>query len=187
VLPGDDSARAAAYIGAMKNVPLIWQPPIAALALFLAAAGGLATAYIAQYVFGFEPCELCLWQRIPYWAGLLWALAIVLAGRGAGVAPIGFLLLTLTWLTSMGLGIYHSGVEQHWWIHGGACGGGVAGGALTPENLREQLLQKPVKRCDEIGWSFMGLSMATWNVFFSLALAIYAGKTYVENYGKKKN
>ena len=29
--------------------------------------------------------------------------------------------------------------------------------------LLEQILAAPVVRCDEIAWSFLGLSMAAWN------------------------
>ncbi|MGE3770527.1 MAG: disulfide bond formation protein B [Bdellovibrionales bacterium] len=165
----------------MKQIPLIFQPPIAALALGAAAAAGLLSAYIAQYGFGLQPCELCLWQRGPYWVALVLTMVVITSGRQAGVVPVCLLLLVLTWLTSAGLGVYHSGVEQHWWVHGGACGGGGAQ-ALTPEMLREQLLAMPVTRCDEISWTFLGLSMATWNIPFSLALAVFSGMTYAKNY-----
>ena len=40
----------------------------------LASAGALTTALIAQYGFGFEPCVLCSYQRIPYAVVLVFGL-----------------------------------------------------------------------------------------------------------------
>lgn len=157
------------------NCDSLCKMPQAVLLVMLATIAGLATVYIAQFGYGFMPCELCLWQRMPYWASLVLCVVILGAGRNA-MTPVLILLLVLAWLTSAGLGLYHAGVEQHWWIHGGACGG--AGQALTAESL----LNTPIQRCDEIGWTFLGLSMATWNVPFSLALAAFMGMTYVKNY-----
>ena len=34
----------------------------------------LAVAYISQYGFGFEPCVLCYYQRIPYFAVIVLSL-----------------------------------------------------------------------------------------------------------------
>ena len=158
----------------------VFQPPIAALAVLLAAVGALATAYIAQYGFGVQPCELCLWQRGPYWAAAALAFAIIAGGRRAGVAPVGFVLLALVFATSAALAFYHVGVEQHWWASITSCGGGDAR-ALTAADLREQLLATPVKRCDVIDWTFLGLSMATWSVPFSAALAAFSVVTYAKN------
>ncbi|HIE20206.1 MAG TPA: disulfide bond formation protein B, partial [Rhodospirillales bacterium] len=43
----------------------------------------------------------------------------------------------------------------------------------TVDELRQLLMQaKPVKACDEVDWTLFGLSMATYNVAFSLALAL---------------
>ena len=76
-----------------------------------------------------------------------------------------------------GIAFYHVGVEQHWWASAASCGagGGAAGGEMpqTVDQLRQLLAQsKPAKACDEVDWTLFGLSMATYNVAFSLALAL---------------
>lgn len=163
---------AAFYCNALNAVCKM--PQVVLLAL-LATVGGLATVYIAQYGFGYQPCELCLIQRQPYWASLALCLLIIAAGRKP-FTPLLLVLLALTWLTSAGLGFFHAGVEQQWWVYGGACSG--AGQALTAETL----LATPIQRCDEITWSFLGLSMAAWNVPFSLLLAALLGVTFAKTY-----
>ena len=40
-----------------------------------------------------------------------------------------------------------------------------------PAAVLDRLLATPAPRCDEVTWSFVGMSMANWNVLISLALA----------------
>jgi disulfide bond formation protein DsbB len=76
-------------------------------------------------------------------------------------------------LWNAGLGVYHAGVEWKWWAGPQDCGGalsdlGSAGGLLKRlESIR-------VVRCDEVAWSFLGLSLAGYNVLISLLLAAIA-------------
>ena len=99
------------------------------------------------------------------------ALILVLGGkqkaaqRLTGLCALGFLV-------GAGIAFYHVGVEQQWWPGTGACVGTAADSAQTIEELRAQLLTAPVVRCDDVGWSLFGISMAGYNGIFSLALAV---------------
>ena len=76
-------------------------------------------------------------------------------------------------LWSAGLGVYHSGIEWHWWPGPQDCSG--TGGSLTGGgSLLEQMQTTRVVRCDEAAWRFLGLSLAGYNVLISLALAAIA-------------
>ncbi|MBC8337480.1 MAG: disulfide bond formation protein B [Alphaproteobacteria bacterium] len=146
-------------------------------AIFAVSAAALANAYTAQYAFDVEPCILCLYQRIPYAvAGVLGLAALVLPRgdtenlwRSWAVMAAG-----LAFLIGAGIAFYHVGVEQHWWASAAGCGGGgVDNGPATVEELQRMLRNiKPVKACDEVDWTLFGLSMATYNVPASLALAV---------------
>ena len=144
------------------------------MAMLGASVGALATAYTAELAFGLEPCVLCLYQRIPYAvAGLLGLLALLLPpGRYSVWAVAG---CGAVFAAGAGIAFYHVGVEQHWWMSAASCG--AAGGGPAPETveeLRALLGAKPPKACDEIDWTLFGLSMATYNVAASLALAFGA-------------
>lgn len=155
-------------------------PPVAIIIALLAAVGALTTAYIAQYVYGYAPCELCLWQRKPLWAVVVLAPLLLLAGRKW--AKIGLTLLALLYLAAAGIAFFHVGVEHHWWAGTGACT--AVADSKDPATLREQLLGTRVARCDQVGWTFLTQSMATWNVPFSLILAflmIVSLIRYVQN------
>ena len=38
----------------------------------------------------------------------------------------------------------------------------------------DKLLATPVVRCDEVAWSFLGISMAGWNAVFSMDMLLIA-------------
>lgn len=135
------------------------------LAIFGSAAliGG---AFAFQYLGGPAPCKLCIWQRWPHGVAIvIGVVALAFPGR---LLP--FLGMTAV-LTSAGIGVYHTGVEQLWWQGPTTCGAGDITG-LSVEELMDQILAAPVVRCDEIAWQMWGLSMASWNAVLSFALAL---------------
>ena len=138
--------------------------------LVMVAAGGslatLLTAFAFQYLGGLAPCHLCLLQRWPHAAAVVIGLAaLAWPWRGLGYAG------ALAALATAGIGVYHSGVERHWWEGPTTCtAGNIAG--LKPDELLNQILATPVVRCDELGWTLLGLSMANLNVALSLGLAL---------------
>lgn len=153
----------------MKNISDL-SPPAALILATLAAAAALATAYIAQYVYGHAPCELCYWQRGPLWAVVVAGPVLLLGGRRWASAAL--LIVAVLFLIEAGIALFHIGVEQFWWAGTEACTAKPAAGT-DAASLREQLLGTPVATCDKIGWTFLGLSMATWNLPFSLLLATF--------------
>ena len=142
---------------------------LAPFGIFAVSAAALANAYTAEYVFGLEPCILCLYQRIPYAiAGVMGAAALFMPSLRAPVVAVA----GVVFLSGAVLALYHVGVEQHWWVSAAACAGGGGDVPATVDDLRQLLMQaKPVKACDQVDWTLFGLSMATYNVALSLALA----------------
>jgi disulfide bond formation protein DsbB len=146
----------------------------------LAIAGlGAATilgAWYFQYGLGLNPCPLCLEQRYAYYFAIPLAVLVALGvsvGASRKVLVAAFVVIALGMLWNAGLGAYHAGVEWKWWAGPQDCGGalsdlGSAGGLLKRlESIR-------VVRCDEVAWSFLGLSLAGYNVLISLLLAAIA-------------
>ncbi|HEX9858452.1 MAG TPA: disulfide bond formation protein B, partial [Paracoccaceae bacterium] len=134
------------------------------------AAGSLALllgAFAFQYVGGLAPCPLCLWQRWPHAAAVaIGGLALLAGGR---LLPI---LGALAALTTAGIGVFHTGVEQKWWEGLASCSSGSIAGISVQDLLNPDVAVAPVVRCDEIAWQMLGLSMASWNVAISVGLAL---------------
>lgn len=138
-----------------------------ALLIPLALLGG---ALAFQYIGKLYPCEMCWWQRYPHIAALvLAALAFVVPGRVARTALVGLAALAI--LVSGLIGVYHAGVEYHWWAGVTACTSTVSG----PITL-DSIMNAPIIRCDVAQWTLFHISLAGYNALFSSAgaLAIFA-------------
>lgn len=126
-------------------------------------------ALLFQYVGGLAPCSLCLWQRWPH-------VIIVLL---AAIAPIlrmkSFFLIAIaiTAGVSVVLAAYHTGVEWGFWDGPNGCAANFNAGSDL-KSITDNLLATPRVRCDEVTWSFLGLSMASWNGLFSLDMCLIA-------------
>ncbi|GGO52156.1 Disulfide bond formation protein DsbB [Roseovarius pacificus] len=136
--------------------------------ILIAAAGSAALMLGAlgfQYIGGMPPCKLCLWQRYPHVAAILIG-AVALALPRASLALAG----AAATLTTAGIAFYHTGVERGWWAGPTSCSSTSPTG-LSTDDLFDQIMAAPVIRCDEVPWEMFGLSMASWNMLASLALA----------------
>jgi len=137
----------------------------------LASAALLGGAYYFQYVVGLAPCDLCLLQRYPHMvaivAGLLAAALLGLRRLPMYLALIAIMALFVT----AGIGVYHVGVEQHWWQGPQECSGRIPPG-LSAEALKKYLFSAKMIRCDEAAWSMWGISMAGWNAILSGGAAL---------------
>ena len=137
-----------------------------------ASALALTAAFISQYVFDLPPCDLCIYQRYPYVIAIALYL-VTLMPVARPFAAWALILSALILLLNSGIATYHVGVEQHWWIGPEGCTG-PGGTPQTLDALRAHIAATPVIRCDDIAFSLFGISIAGYNVLFSLALAIYA-------------
>jgi disulfide bond formation protein DsbB len=70
-----------------------------------------------------------------------------------------------------GIGVFHVGVEQHWWAGPQECSGRIPAG-LSAEELKKYLMGARMVRCDEAAWKMWNISMAGWNAILSGGLAL---------------
>ena len=144
-------------------------PTARAVALLVAAAsiGALVVAFILQYGFGLAPCHLCILERYPYAVAAL----LALAGVVLGWPRLGLALACAALLVDAGIAGFHVGVEQGIFTLPESC---VAGATATSiDQLRAQLMTaRPT--CDQVQAAWLGLSLATWNLLFALAMAALA-------------
>jgi len=133
-----------------------------------ASVAALAGAFYSQYVWGLEPCPLCLYQRVPYGVTIVLGI-VVLAGRW----PLACLALAgVVLIGESGLAFFHVGVEQHWWASLDACAQARATPDTTAELLTMLMDEPPPPPCDQVRWSLFGISMAGYNVLYAAVLAV---------------
>lgn len=150
----------------------------AAFTIFIIALATLLGAWYFQFVLGYPPCPLCLQQRIPYYVVIPLSLILAIAaGRGAPrrLVTAGLVVILIAVLCGAALGVYHAGVEWHFWAGPADCSGPV--GDLTSGGSLLDQLNNPIHivRCDQAAWRLLGISLAGYNVLISLAMAAVAG------------
>jgi disulfide bond formation protein DsbB len=149
----------------------------AALAITVIAAATLAGAWFFQLVLGLVPCPLCLEQRYAYYLAVPLGVLVAIAAAKDAPRPVllaGLVILTLAALGNAVLGGYHAGVEWKFFQGPTDCTGPV-GNLGSAGNLLARLDTVKVIRCDEVQWTFLGLSLAGYNALISLLMAAIGG------------
>ena len=137
----------------------------ARLLSLLIPAALLGGAFFSQYVGGLYPCEMCYWQRWPHGAAILLALISLASPIRAARTRLTVLLAAFLIAVSGAIGIYHGGVEMGWWE-------GITVCTATGAKSLQDIMNVPLIRCDQVQWTFLGLSLAWWNAIISLGGAM---------------
>jgi disulfide bond formation protein DsbB len=142
-----------------------------ALAILAIAVASIAGAFVFEAL-GYAPCELCLKERIPYYAAIPFAgLTLLFSARGSkNLARGTFSILALIFAASAILGAYHAGIEWGFWRGPTTCSGPLKH-VRSVEDFWRQLQSVRVARCDIPALRILGLSLAGWNAVISLGLA----------------
>ena len=146
--------------------------------LLIASTTALIAAYISQYVFDYQPCILCLYQRKPFFAIILLAASALLFSKHLKAKKIIFFLCLSLLATNFAIAFYHSGVEQKIFQGLSTCSSESLNDFENIADLEAALANTKAARCDQPSFFFLGLTMAAWNMIFCLALFFIAVKFY---------
>ena len=140
--------------------------PLARLLALVVPGALLGGALVSQYVGGLYPCELCWFQRYPHIVAIVLAL-LAFVSPGRGLQRLFVSLAGVAVLVSGVIGVFHAGVEYHWWQGFTECTSTMTG----PVTL-ESIMKAPIVRCDVAQWTLGGISLAGFNAVFSIGGAI---------------
>lgn len=142
---------------------------------FLACAALLAFAYYLQYYEGQDPCPLCILQRVAFLAlAVIFLVAAVHGPRRIGALVYSGLLITAA---STGTAL----AARHVWLQNlprsqvPECGPGLE--YLVKRLPLTEALEKIFTgsgECAEVGWTFLGLSIAGWALLWFLLFGAFA-------------
>ncbi len=153
------------------------------LLLFIISLISISSALIAEYFFNLQPCELCLKQRHPYYLILVCLVFIFIIKNLNKI--VFYLLIQLSAVYGLFYSIWHVGVENK--ILKGPSGCSVMlKNSESASDLKAQILSKQVISCDEVIWSFFGISAASINTLVLLVIFILNAIYLFKNYGIKK-
>ncbi len=147
-------------------------PRLALGLVLLASAAIVATVLGTQYIGGLQPCELCLDERWAYYAAIV-ATLLGMASRRSQAQRAALWLVALIFAAGSALGAYHVGIEQQWIACPPACTAGL-GRAASPDQFLQMLQARQPVQCDVVQWSFLGISLAGFNLIASLVLLVFS-------------
>ena len=141
--------------------------------IFVISFISIVSAYFIQYVLGHQPCNLCLIERIPY----VLCIFLIIINYKYKKEKILFLLLILIFIFSLGVSIYHFGIEQDFFEESTICGLKDSTKIITKEELLRQLNERVIS-CKDVTFRIFGFSLTTINIFLNLILIIISTKCY---------
>ena len=149
--------------------------------IFTISFVAIISAYFIEYALGHQPCNLCLIERIPYGLSLFLIIINFILKKNDKFIII---LLTLIFIFSFLISIYHFGIEQGFFEESTVCGLNNTTDIISKDELLKILNEKPVS-CKDVTFRVFGLSLTTINIGISLLIVILLIKIY-KTYEKNK-
>ena len=128
-------------------------------------------ALYAEYILGFKPCKLCLYQRVPY------VVAIFLSFVGYNYFKNEKILIfiIIIFIISVLISGYHYGIENSIFQEFSGCTNNSLEIVDKVELLKS--LSNNVISCKDVNFELFGISLAGINLLFSLLIVIYSLRT----------
>ena len=149
------------------------------LFIFAVSFFSLATAFYIEYILGFKPCVLCLYQRIPYALALIISLMVFFYDNKNVLLKF----LALTFISSILISGYHVSIENAIIEPIFSCTGENTS-IIDKEEILNSLKDDTQVDCKDVNFSFFGVSLATLNFLNSFVFTLVI--VYILRYAKKK-
>ena len=149
--------------------------------IFAISVTSIVSAYFIEYILGYQPCNLCLIERIPYALSIIIIIInFILPKNGKFL----IMLLILIFIFSFLISVYHFGIEQGFFEESSVCGLKNTNELISKEEILKQLQEKTIS-CKDVTFRIVGYSLTTINIVISFLLIILLVKIYI-NYEKGK-
>ena len=145
--------------------------------IFAISFVSIISAYFIEYVLGHQPCNLCLIERIPYVISIF---LIIIYYKFKKNEKFIVLLLTLVFVFSFFISVYHFGIEQGFFEESTVCSIKDNTDILSKEELLKVLNEKSIS-CKDVTFRFFGLSLTSINIIISLIIILILIKIYTEH------
>tara|TARA_B100000700_G_scaffold33541_1_gene32198 strand:- start:977 stop:1486 length:510 start_codon:yes stop_codon:yes gene_type:complete len=135
---------------------------------FIIAIFALLFAFYLQYILGYEPCKLCMYQRYVYILVILLSLLGLFLHKNK-LIPI---LLIILFIIVTSIGFWHLGIEQQWWAASLECSGITENIGSLKEELKN-INKRPVAACDQVSPKFLNITLVQWSFIYALVSSIF--------------
>ena len=148
--------------------------------IFFISFIALVSAYFIEYILGHQPCNLCVYERIPYFLAIL---IVLINYKFNKLEKYLILSLAIIFLIATILSLYHLGIEQGFIQESLLCDLEKGANIVDKDEILKQLQQKSIS-CKDVTFKIFGLSLTNYNIIISLLLTIGLTKIY---FGYEKN
>ena len=146
------------------------------LVIFLVSFIALISAYFIEFMLGYQPCNLCLYERIPYFLAIL---ILLVNFKYNNLEKHLILFLTIIFFIATILSLYHLGIEQGLIQESLLCDLKKGANIIDKSEILKQLQQKNIS-CKDVAFKIFGLSLTSYNIIISLLLTISLIKVYLK-------
>ena len=128
--------------------------------IFLISFIALISAYFIEYVLGHQPCNLCIYERIPYFLAIL---IVLINYKYNKLEKYLILSLAIIFLIATILSLYHLGIEQGFIQESVLCDLEKGADIVDKNEILKQLQQKSIS-CKDVTFKIFGLSLTSYNI-----------------------
>ncbi len=149
--------------------------------IFFISIISILSAFFIERVLGYQACNLCLIERIPYGLSIILIIMYFVFKKNEIFLV---LLMMIIFIFSISISLYHFGIEQGFFEESALCGIKNASKIITREELLLELQKMPVS-CKDVTFRIFGFSLTSINIIINLIILILTTKIFF-SYEKNK-
>ena len=144
------------------------------LIIFFISLISIISALYIEYILHYEPCKLCIYQRLPYIAAIFISFIGFNYSNNDQILIVTIMIFALSAILSG----YHFGIENSIFDELSACTNGSSD-ILNKSKLLESLNKIMPVNCKDATFKILGISLAAINTILSILIVIFSIRTLV--------
>ena len=142
------------------------------LIIFFISLVSIVSALYIEYILQYQPCKLCIYQRLPYLAAIFVSLIGFNFFNNDKIIIIIIMIFTISAMISG----YHYGIENNLIQEISSCTNNSLD-TLNKSKLLESLNKNMPVNCKDATFKILGVSLAAINTILSVLIVIFSIRT----------
>ena len=132
----------------------------------------IISALYIEYILQYEPCKLCIYQRLPYLAAIFVSFIGFNYSKNDQILIVVIIIFALSTMISG----YHFGIENSIFDELSVCANGSSD-ILNKSKLLDSLNKTMPTNCKDVTFKIFGVSLAAINTILSFLIVIFSIRT----------
>ena len=132
----------------------------------------IISALYIEYILQYEPCKLCIYQRLPYLAAIFVSFIGFNYSNNDQILIVVIIIFALSTMISG----YHFGIENSIFDELSVCANGSSD-ILNKSKLLDSLNKTMPTNCKDVTFKIFGVSLAAINTILSFLIVIFSIRT----------